>query len=60
MSKVGVPGIELGLHTGIRRSQSCSSLSVRTGQFGKNHLGDVNEYLPTTTASTSSTATSTT
>ena len=31
-----------------------------TGQFGKNHLGDRDEMLPTATASTSSSATSTT
>lgn len=29
-----------------------------TGQFGKNHLGDLNKYLPNATASTSSAATS--
>jgi len=29
-----------------------------TGQFGKNHLGDLNKYLPTVHGSTSSSATS--
>ena len=34
--------------TRTRRSPSCSSHSATsTGQFGKNHLGDRNEFLPT-------------
>ena len=31
----------------IRPSPSCSSHGYATGQFGKNHLGDRNEFLPT-------------
>ena len=35
-------------------------LGYVTGQFGKNHLGDRDEHLPTPTASTSSSGTCTT
>ena len=44
----------------ITIAQAMKPLGYATGQFGKNHLGDRNEYLPTVTASTSSSATSTT
>ncbi len=48
LSKVGLPGAELGL------SEKDPTIAVIlkdqgyvTGQFGKNHLGDRDEYLPT-------------
>jgi arylsulfatase len=41
-----VPTLDCGLRT--RRSLNSSSLWVYvTGQFGKNHLGDRDEFLPT-------------
>ena len=58
--------IEQGRHTGRRcRSPSPGPTIAEvlkphgyaTGQFGNNHLGDKNEFLPRCTASTSSTAT---
>jgi arylsulfatase len=48
LSKVGLPGAELGMRTedptiaGLLKSRGYA-----TGQFGKNHLGDRDEYLPT-------------
>jgi len=48
MTKVGLPGATLGLQkedptiAGLLKAQGYA-----TGQFGKNHLGDRNEYLPT-------------
>jgi arylsulfatase len=36
------------------------SMGYATGQFGKNHLGDLNQFLPPSTASTNSLVTSTT
>jgi arylsulfatase len=48
MTKVGLPGATLGLQKEDRPLPSCSNLSVyATGQFGENHLGDRNEFLPT-------------
>jgi arylsulfatase A-like enzyme len=48
LSKVGVPGAPVGLQKGdITIAQALKSLGYATGQFGKNHLGDKNEYLPT-------------
>jgi arylsulfatase len=41
-------------------AQLLKAQGYATGQFGKNHLGDRNEHLPTVTASMSSTARSTT
>ena len=40
LSKVGIPGTPIGL-------QALKPLGYATGQFGKNHLGDRNEFLPT-------------
>ena len=46
--KVGLPGAELGLK---KEDPTLATLlkphGYSTGQFGKNHLGDRNEYLPT-------------
>jgi len=48
LSKVGLPGAELGLQeedptiAGLLKAYGYS-----TGQFGKNHLGDKDEHLPT-------------
>ena len=48
MTTVGLPGASL-----VCRPQSptlaevLKPLGLRTGQFGKNHLGDRNEHLPT-------------
>ncbi|MEP5089484.1 MAG: arylsulfatase [Paracoccaceae bacterium] len=46
--KVGLPGAELGLQ---KEDPTHATLlkphGYATGQFGKNHLGDRNEYLPT-------------
>jgi arylsulfatase len=48
LSKVGLPGADLGMHekdptiAGLLKAQG-----YVTGQFGKNHLGDKDEHLPT-------------
>jgi len=48
LSKVGLPGAELGMRkeeptiAGLLKAQGYA-----TGQFGKNHLGDKDEHLPT-------------
>ena len=48
LTKVGVPGAEVGLHAGdMSVAEALKPLGYATGQFGKNHLGDRNEYLPT-------------
>jgi arylsulfatase A-like enzyme len=48
LSKVGVPGAPVGLQKGdITIAQALKPLGYATGQFGKNHLGDKDEYLPT-------------
>lgn len=48
LSKVGVPGAPVGLQKGdITIAQALKPLGYATGQFGKNHLGDRDEYLPT-------------
>jgi arylsulfatase A-like enzyme len=47
-SKVGAPGAPVGLQKGdITIAQALKPLGYATGQFGKNHLGDRDEYLPT-------------
>jgi hypothetical protein len=61
LSKVGIPGAPVGLQDRDPTiAQLLKPLGYATGQFGKNHLGDKNEYLSTCTASMSSSATSTT
>jgi arylsulfatase A-like enzyme len=48
LSKVGAPGAAVGLQKGdITIAQALKPLGYATGQFGKNHLGDRDEYLPT-------------
>jgi arylsulfatase A-like enzyme len=48
LSKVGVPGAEIGM---AAEDPTVAELlkphGSATGQFGKNHLGDLNPYLPT-------------
>jgi arylsulfatase len=48
LSKVGIPGSTVGLQaTDATTAELLKPLGYATGQFGKNHLGDRNEYLPT-------------
>jgi arylsulfatase len=48
LSKVGLPGADLGLQKeDITIAQALKPLGYATGQFGKNHLGDRNAFLPT-------------
>ncbi len=48
LSKVGIPGAPVGLQKGdITIAQALKPLGYATAQFGKNHLGDKDEYLPT-------------
>jgi arylsulfatase A-like enzyme len=48
LSKVGIPGADVGLQArDITIAQALKALGYSTGQFGKNHLGDLNKYLPT-------------
>ena len=48
LCKVGVPGATVGMQkTDITIAQALKPLGYATGQFGKNHLGDRDEYLPT-------------
>jgi arylsulfatase A-like enzyme len=47
-TKVGLPGATLGLQAAdITIAEALKPLGYATGQFGKNHLGDRNEFLPT-------------
>ncbi|AHH22155.1 putative arylsulfatase [Nocardia nova SH22a] len=48
MSKVGMPGVDIGLAPEDPTiAELIKPLGYATGQFGKNHLGDLNKYLPT-------------
>jgi arylsulfatase A-like enzyme len=48
LSKVGIPGAPVGLQPrDITIAQALKPLGYATGQFGKNHLGDKDEFLPT-------------
>jgi arylsulfatase len=48
LSKVGVPGAPIGLRAEDPTiAELLKPLGYATGQFGKNHLGDRNEFLPT-------------
>jgi Sulfatase len=48
LSKVGLPAADLGLRAeDITIAEALKPLGYATGQFGKNHLGDKNEFLPT-------------
>jgi arylsulfatase len=48
LSKVGLPGADLGLQTeDATIAVLLKDQGYATGQFGKNHLGDKDEHLPT-------------
>ena len=48
LTKVGLPGATLGLQKEDPTiAELLKPLGYTTGQFGKNHLGDRNEFLPT-------------
>jgi arylsulfatase A-like enzyme len=48
LSKVGMPGAPVGLSADDPTiAELLKPLGYATGQFGKNHLGDRNEHLPT-------------
>jgi len=48
LTKVGMPGADLGLQPEDPTiAELLKPLGYRTGQFGKNHLGDKDEFLPT-------------
>jgi arylsulfatase A-like enzyme len=48
LSKVGIPGATVGLQArDATLAELLKPLGYATGQFGKNHLGDRNEFLPT-------------
>ena len=47
LTKVGLPGSNIGLSAKDPSvADVLKSLGYATGQFGKNHLGDRNEFLP--------------
>jgi len=48
LTKVGLPGADIGL-SGLDPTiaEYMKTLGYATGQFGKNHLGDKDEFLPT-------------
>ncbi len=48
LSKVGMPGATVGLQArDVTIAELLKPLGYATGQFGKNHLGDRDEFLPT-------------
>jgi arylsulfatase A-like enzyme len=48
LSKVGIPGATVGLRAEDPTiAEMLKAQGYATGQFGKNHLGDRNEFLPT-------------
>jgi arylsulfatase A-like enzyme len=48
LTKVGLPGAPVGLQDrDITLAQALKPLGYATGQFGKNHLGDQDRFLPT-------------
>ena len=48
LSRVGLPAAPVGLQAqDVTLAELLKPHSYMTGQFGKNHLGDRNEYLPT-------------
>ncbi len=48
LTKVGIPGVNIGLQKeDPTLADLLKPLGYRTGQFGKNHLGDLDKYLPT-------------
>src|SRR5512140_2973756 len=48
LTKVGMPGADMGLQAEDPTiAELLKPLGYATGQFGKNHFGDLNKYLPT-------------
>ena len=48
MTTVGQAGADVGIpDQAVTTATVLKSLGYATGQFGKNHLGDLNKYLPT-------------
>lgn len=48
LSKVGLPGADLGMRADdVTLASALKDHGYATGQFGKNHLGDKDEFLPT-------------
>jgi arylsulfatase len=48
LSKVGIPASPIGLQAeDVTIAELLKNQGYATGQFGKNHLGDLNKYLPT-------------
>ena len=48
LTKVGLPGADQGLRAKDPTiAELLKPLGYATGQFGKNHLGDLNKFLPT-------------
>src|SRR6201992_1265264 len=48
LSKVGIPAAPIGMPDNIVTIAAClKNQGYATGQFGKNHLGDLNKFLPT-------------
>jgi arylsulfatase len=48
LTKVGIPGATLGLQAeDVTIAELLKNHGYATGQFGKNHFGDLNKYLPT-------------
>jgi arylsulfatase A-like enzyme len=48
LTKVGMPGADIGLQAeDATIAELLKPLGYATGQFGKNHFGDKNRYLPT-------------
>ena len=48
LTKVGIPGADLGIRgEDPTLAELLKPLGYATGQFGKNHLGDKDEFLPT-------------
>ncbi len=48
MTKVGIPGATVGLQAeDVTIAKLLKQQGYATGQFGKNHLGDLNKFLPT-------------
>ena len=48
LTKVGMPGADIGLRAEDPTiATALKALGYATGQFGKNHLGDKDEFLPT-------------
>ena len=48
LSKVGLPGADIGLQAeDATIAEVLKPMGYMTGQFGKNHLGDKDEFLPT-------------